>query len=195
MVLAVVAASSTAMFAANTVDRLESRRMNMHCSISGESIRKVSQKDAIHDQSERQWLSDAPFGIWSNTVDFELEANSSRVVMKWNGSTIEARRLYPFRPSRIRAKTTEGDVTWKWLFRFQFLSRISDRFIDRVEGQVDASKKSAKDSRADVHFHGGGDCYVFRKCEAGSVLIDCPDKNLCLDRERQCGQSSIGNSN
>lgn len=173
--------------AAIAVEEVGRRLVYMHCPLTGESVRKIPQKDAVHDQSERQWLSDAPFGIWSDVVDFELDTDSGRVAMTWRDQVIEARRLSPFRPSRIRAKSSQEGVTWDWRFRFQFLNRISNRFTDLTEVRVSASKKSMTDPRADVYFHGGSNCYIFPKCEVVGLAIDCVDKNLCLDRRRTCG--------
>jgi hypothetical protein len=81
--------------------------------------------------------------------------------MTSNGKAIPARRLRPFRPSRILAEMSEADVTWKWWFRLQRLSFSGD-FIDVVEGKVEASKTSAKMARANVAFHGQGLCSYSR---------------------------------
>jgi hypothetical protein len=163
-----------------------SDRVNLHCTFSGESVRDISGADAIHDQSERLWSDDSPFGIWSDGVDFEIEAGSSRVLMRWNGQTIPAHRLLRFRPFHIIAGANEADIARKWLFRLQRLS-FSGAFIDVVEAQVDASKTSAGTPRANVGFHGNGSCTVFRACGADSHPTYCTDQHLCIDRAKRCG--------
>jgi hypothetical protein len=161
-------------------------RVSMHCQFSGESVRAISGKDAIHDDSERLWSDDDYFGIWSDGLDFEVAPNSSRVLMTSNGKAIPARRLLPFRPSRILAETSEADVTRKWWFRFQGLD-LSGQFLDVVEGTVEASKTSAEMARANVAFHGQGLCYVFKKCDADTLPDRCTDRHFCVNRAERCG--------
>jgi len=59
---------------------LSDDRLNMECKFSGESIRDLPGDGAIHDESERLWFNDDPFGIWSDSMDFEVEPKSSRVL-------------------------------------------------------------------------------------------------------------------
>jgi hypothetical protein len=181
-----VAALISVVLLTNLQAAIAGGRVSMHCQFSGESIRDVSGKDAIHDQSERLWFDDAPFGIWSENMDFEVDSNSSRALMRWNGKAIPSRRLFPFRPSRILVEVREGDVTRKWSFQFQGLD-LSGRFIDFVEGKVEASKISAKAVQANVGFHGQGQCYVLKNCDADTLPDHCTDRHFCVNRAKRCG--------
>jgi hypothetical protein len=148
-------------------------RLYMRCEFSGESIRDPSVKGAILDESERLWFDDVGSGIWSDDMGFEIEPKSSRVLMRWNGRMISARRLVRFRPYRIVAEISEPDAARKWWFRFRGLN-FSSRFFGVIEGAVDASKTSAGMSHASVGFHGHGSCYALKKCDARNSRCGLP---------------------
>jgi hypothetical protein len=158
----------------------------MHCTFSGESVRDPPVTGAVHDESEKLLFGEGEFGLWSDTIDFEVEPNSSRVLMRWHGKTIPARLLFPFMPSRILVETSEADVKREWWFHFDRLS-FSGSFFDFVTGKVDALKTSVRMPQAEVSFHGDGYCAVAKECSADAVPNRCSDKHFCLDRAKMCG--------